>query len=321
MSDAAESARIRALRPPRSAVDPWRPFDVVLEDERGSEGSIESSMTVFLTGSECPFACVYCDLWQHTLEGPTPRGAIPRQLELAVESLRGMPPPDTIKLYNASNFFESRAVPPEDLEVIADRLAPFRKVVVECHPRLVGPSSLEFARLLAGDLEVAMGLETIHPTALPRLNKAMTLEDFESAVTLLQDANIGTRAFVLLSPPFVPVSEAVMWTIRTVEHALHRGIGVVSIIPSRTGRGEMERLAAAGLFEPPTLEMLERALAGSLALAGGVVLADLWDVESVRSCDRCREGRIGHLQEMNRTGLAGEVEHCARCSSATQGDE
>jgi uncharacterized Fe-S cluster-containing MiaB family protein len=97
------------------------------------------------------------------------------------------------KLYNASNFFDHRAVPPGDDPLIAQLLAPFVRVTVECHARLVGPRCLEFAERMDGRLEVALGLETVHPEALPALNKGMTLDDFRQAAGTLRGAGIGVR--------------------------------------------------------------------------------------------------------------------------------
>ena len=313
MSDAAEHARIRALRQPKPLVDPWRPLDVLVEEERGVDGRLRPSMTVFLAGSECVFTCVFCDLWRYTLDGPTPPGAIASQLEAALKSQQPGFCPASIKLYNASNFFDTNAIPAQDLETIASQLGGFRRVVVECHPRLVGESCLRFADRLEGRLEVAMGLETVHPEALSRLNKQMSLDDFARAAELLQRNSIDVRAFVLLSPPFVAVDESVGWTVRTVEYAFDRGVQYVSVIPMRAGNGEMERLARLGLFEPPTLEMLEEALMLAVSLEKGVVLADLWDVESLSACPACGESRVGHLRDMNRTGTLGEMTRCAAC--------
>ena len=39
--------------------------------------------------------------------------------------------------------------------------------------------------MINGRLEIAMGLETVHPEVLRRLNKRMTLDDFERATTFL----------------------------------------------------------------------------------------------------------------------------------------
>jgi len=317
VSDAAESGRIRSIRPAKPTVDPWRPLDVLVEEERGSDGRLRASTTVFLAGTECPFTCVFCDLWQYTFDQPTPPGAIPRQLEVALESRKA---PDAIKLYNASSFFDKNAVPLQDLEVVADRLAGIGEVTVECHPRLVGESCIRFAARLEGKLQVAMGLETIHPEALPRLNKQMKLQDFVSASELLHANGIGVRAFVLLSPPFVPAAEAVEWSLRTVEFALDHATEVVSVIPMRGGNGEMERLAELGLFEPPTLSMLEEVMGRTLESPRGVVLADLWDAERLSACPVCQGARLRRLRDMNRTGTVGVPVNCAQCLESKGGE-
>ena len=308
-----ETARIRSLRPDKPGVDPWQPIDVFVEEERQADGTLESCLTVFLAGAECPFTCVHCDLGRFTVDGPTPAGALPAQLAQALASGIGELLPAAIKLYNASNFFDPRAVPPDDLPALAAQLATFRRVTVECHPRLVGERCLEFAGLLAGRLEVAMGLETVHPTALPRLNKQMTLEEFDAAAALLKRAGIGTRAFVILSPPFVPARDAVPWAVRSVEHALNVGADVVSLIPMRGGDGELRRLEDEGLLVPPSLETFERAMEECLGLGRDVVLADLWDVEAMPQCVACGPRRIAHLREMHRTGQAGPRVRCNRC--------
>jgi radical SAM enzyme (TIGR01210 family) len=309
-----EASRIRALRLAKERVDPWRPLDVLLEEERGSKGEVEPVLTVFLAGSECPFTCSFCDLWRFTLDEPTPPGALPVQLRLALADERvRRAHPRRIKLYNASNFFEPRAVPPGDLPALAELLHPFAGVTVECHPRLVRDTCFEFAERIAGRLEVAMGLETVHPEALPRLNKQASLADFAAATQRLRKAAIGVRAFVLVGAPFVPPGEAAHWAVRSAAWALEQGVDVVALIPLRGGNGELERLAAASAFRPPTLRDLETALEGALRLGRGVVLADLWDAARLPGCPVCHTARTHRLARMNRTGRIEAPVGCDAC--------
>lgn len=319
---AAEGRRIRSLRPAKPAVDATRPLGTLLEEERSRGGGTVRSLTVFLAGAECPFACSFCDLWRHTLDVPTPPGALPRQLASALAEV-GRPVRlgdiERIKLYNASNFFDRRAVPEEDRQALADLLAPFAEVTVECHPRLVGEGCLDFAARLAGRLEVAMGLETVHPGAFDRLNKGMSLEDFDRAASRLIGAGLGVRAFVLVGCPGVPPAETAAWAVRSAAYAFERGAEVVALIPVRGGNGELERLAAIGDFQEPRLGDLEEALDGALMLAaerGGTALADLWDLERFAPCPECRAARRRRLERMN---LSGEVEPrvvCTACGGA-----
>lgn len=320
MIASAETARIRSLRPAKQLVDPWQPLDVLVEEERCRGGQLLPSVTVFLTGSECPFTCVFCDLWRYTLDRETPAGALPAQLRLALDRVGAVSSPALIKLYNASNFFEPRAVPAGDLEAIASQLRAFSRVTVECHPRLVDERCRRFADQLDGQLEVALGLETAHRETLARLNKQMTLEDFDHAVERLHGLGISARAFVLVNPPFLTTDRCVDWAERSVEHALARGVSVVSLIPARLGNGELERLQQTGEFSPPTLEAFEMAVERSLACQAGrgVVLADLWNVEALAGCGACRGARIDRLQSMNRTGRVLAPVRCDRCAGRSR---
>ena len=312
MIETTADQRIRKLRAPKPWVDPWRAHGSLVEEERRPDGRVERALTVFLAGAECPYTCSFCDLWRWTTEGPTPPGALATQLR---EVLDVTPPPlpARAKLYNASNFFDQRAVPTQDLPAIAQLAAPFSGVTVESHARLVGPRTLDFARMLSGTLEVAMGLETTHPVAVDHLNKRLSLTRFAQAAGFLADHAIALRVFVLLNAPYVPAEETVEWTVRAVEYAVRRGASVVAIIPVRGGNGEMERLQALGHFTPPTLSGLEETLDRCLAFAPTVVTADLWDAQKLATCPECNPARIARLARLNLTGKPEPRITCSAC--------
>jgi radical SAM enzyme (TIGR01210 family) len=317
VSVSAADRRIRALRPPKRAVDPYTPHGSMLEEERRPDGRVERALTVFMAGAECPFTCSFCDLWQWTLDGPTPPRALPVQLERVLAALDG-PMPQRLKLYTASNFFDRRAVPPEDYAALARLAEPFEAVTVESHASTIGPATREFAAMLGGErsLEVAVGLETVHPVAMAQLNKRLDLARFDAATRALADAAIDLRVFVLLGAPHVPAAECVEWTVRTVAHAVACGAAVVSIIPVRGGNGEMERLRALGEFTPPTLAQLEAALDAALTFGDTVVTADLWDAEKLPACDACRPRRVERLARINLSGRTEPAIGCDVCGEA-----
>jgi radical SAM enzyme (TIGR01210 family) len=314
VSAPAVDRRIRSLRPPKAHIDPYSPHGSLIEEERRHGGKIERALTVFLTGAECPFTCSFCDLWQWTIDGPTPPGALTSQLESVLQAVDG-PVPDRLKIYNASNFFDQRAVPSEDLPGIARLTASFAAVTVESHANTIGPNALAFARQIPGRLEVAVGLETIHPVAAAHLNKRLDLERFDWAAHFLAENGVDLRVFVLLGAPYVPVDESVAWTMRAVEYAVDRGASVVSIIPVRGGNGEMERLRGLGHFTPPTLSQLEECLDLSLDFTSTVVTADLWDAARLPACEHCRSERVERLRRLNVTGCAEPRTGCAMCGA------
>jgi len=315
MTVAAADARIRRLRPPKPRVDPYTAHGALVEEERRPKGTRERALTVFLAGAECPFTCSFCDLWRYTIDGPTPPGALATQVEKVLNA-SATPLPQRIKLYNASNFFDRRAVPLVDRDRLAALAEPFAGVTVESHVNTIGTEALAFARQLRGRLEVAVGLETIHPEAAACLNKRLDLPRFDAAAHLLADNGIDLRVFVLVGAPHVPPAESVHWTIRTVEHAVAQGASVVAIIPVRGGNGELERLQSLGEFAPPSLSQLEAALDGCLHFTGCVVTADSWDAERFAPCDECRRARIERLQRINVTGRAEPRVSCAACGAA-----
>ena len=310
-------AEILRARPPRNAVDPDRPYAFLVEPECSTTGEVVEVATLFLTNRECPFRCLMCDLWKNTTVESVPAGSIPRQIAFALESLSAGPGrPRQIKLYNSGNFFDARAIQFEDHAAIADRVRPFDRVIVENHPKLCTPRVVEFRdQIRPARLEVALGLETIHPEVLPALNKGMTLDDFSSAVRFLRDNDIDVRAFILLRPPFLSEQEGVDWALRSIDYAFSLGVECCSVIPTRGGNGVLEQLAPEGDFEPPALASMETVLEGGLESTRrqgrGRVFMDLWDMERFAPCPLCRPLRAERLRQMNLTQRVLPPVNCA----------
>jgi radical SAM enzyme (TIGR01210 family) len=299
MNEPAENwddARIVALRPMKNAVEPSRPYAFLVEPERTREGAVEDTAVLFLTNRECPFRCLMCDLWKNTTDRRVPDGAIAEQIEYALARL---PPARHIKLYNAGNFFDSQAIPAADWPRIAALVISYQTVIIESHPRLIDQRCLALRELLTPTLQVAMGLETVHPEVLPRLNKRMTLADFEAAVRFLTKHDIAVRAFILVRPPFLGEDEGVHWAKESIRFAFNVGVECCVVIPTRAGNGAMEELQRRGQFTPPRLESLEEVLDYGVGLQRGRVFADLWDIQKFSSCERCGPERAKRMQAIN----------------------
>ena len=324
-SAAARDRFILDRRGPRPIHDAWRHQGLIVEDERTADGQIARAATVFLTGRECPWRCTMCDLWQYTTgEEDTPRGAIPAQVVAAREELRGQATPITqVKLYNAGSFFDPRAVPEHDYDAVAMALAGLTRVVVESHPALVGPRldrlleafDRHCRRVAAIQLEVAMGLETVHAEALDRLNKRMTVEDFARAADHLRSRGVALRAFLLLSAPFIPSVEQDDWLLRSIDVAFSCGASVVSLIPSRPGNGALEALAEEGLFLAPRFEDIEHSIESALTEYSdrGRIFVDLWDLERFAPCAHCFAARRARLHAINLEQRPVSRPSCAVC--------
>jgi len=280
----------------KNSVDPRKPYAWLIEKERTVSGNIEDTAILFLTNRECAFHCLMCDLWKNTTDTTIPVGAIPDQIEWALERIRNV---KHLKLYNSGSFFDERAIPEADYQRIASLVSHFETVIVESHPKLIGESCLHFRDMLKPELHVALGLETVNPDLLLRLNKKMTLQDFTNSVSFLNFHGIPARAFVLLRPPFLTEQEGIYWAERSLDFAFRIGVECCTVIPVREGNGAMDYLMEQGHFSRPGIHSMETVLEYGIGLNAGRVFADLWNLKLFSSCGKCFGQRAGRLDEMN----------------------
>ena len=298
---------IVSTRGDKNIVDPRKPYAWLVEKERTPAGIVEDTAIIFLTNRECTFHCLMCDLWKNTTDVSVPSGAIPDQIEWVLERVQNV---KHLKLYNSGSFFDGQAIPEEDYPRIASLVSHFETVIVESHPKLIGERCLRFRDMLKPDLHVAIGLETVNPDLLLRLNKKMTLQDFTHSVSFLNSHEILTRAFILLRPPFLTEQEGIHWAERSLDFAFRIGVECCTIIAVREGNGAMDHLLRQGLFSRPDIRSLESVLEYGIGLNSGRVFADLWDLNLFSSCDKCFEKRNNRLNEINLNQRIIDPVHC-----------
>jgi hypothetical protein len=71
----------------RAALPVDRPAAAFVEHEPAAGAGSTTVATLFLVNRECPFECVYCDLWRHTTPESVPPGSIPEQIRRGLADL------------------------------------------------------------------------------------------------------------------------------------------------------------------------------------------------------------------------------------------
>ena len=124
------------------------------------------------------------------------------------------------------------------------------------------------------------------------------------------------RAFILVNPPFLKEEDGIEWAVKSADFAFNCGAAVVSLIPTRTGNGAMDRLLELDEFVPPRVSTLETAQEHALNLCRGRVFADTWDLERFSHCPSCLEQRRQRLHLTNLTQRVQARIECSICGGA-----
>ncbi|NWF95093.1 MAG: archaeosine biosynthesis radical SAM protein RaSEA [Candidatus Thorarchaeota archaeon] len=204
-----------------------------------------------------------CTMCSYLLDGnsvPPSSEDIVTQFRTALQDLQGEQPPFVVKIYTSGSFLDPSEVPADARRRILEMISAeqdVRQVVLESRPEYVTEASLVEVRHLLGDrlVELGMGLETINDSIRSMcINKGFTYAQFADAVRLALDHGVGTRAYVLLKPPFLTERDALLDSTATIEEAIRLGVSSVSVNPVDIQRDTLvERLWSSGEYRPPWL--------------------------------------------------------------------
>jgi archaeosine synthase beta-subunit len=235
--------------------------------------------------------CSMCGYAKDTLGRSATPAELAEQLARAVGRYRDEP---YVKLYTSGSFLDDREVDPASREAIVGAFSGrARRLLFETLPEFATPERLEpLRRAYAGELEVALGLETTDPGVLARLvHKSAAPAEYLAAADRVRRLGLRTKAYLLLKPPYLTEGEAIDDVVRSVEAAAPH-FDALSINPVHIQNGTVvEWLYHRKRYRPPWLWSLVAALARGAQVRGGARLVSFPTAGGLargpHNCGRC----------------------------------
>jgi len=209
-----------------------------------------------------------CGYAKDTLGRSATPEELAEQLSRALARYRDEP---YVKIYTSGSFLDDREVDPTSRTAIVTAFSGrARKLLFETLPEFARPETMNPLRdAFAGELEVALGLESTDPTVLGRfVNKGSPPSEYLAAADRLASIGVRRKAYLLLKPPYLAESEAVADVVRSVREAAPH-FDSISVNPVHIQNGTVvEWLYHRGRYRPPWLWSLVDVLRDGSAVRG-----------------------------------------------------
>ena len=225
-------------------------------------GSVLRCLTVIFRTAGCAWnRCRMCG-YRHERYPSLPRAVLEKRILAQLAWLGERHPSSSfemVKIFTSGSFLDPDEVPPSVQDAI---VASFRGklVIAESRPEYVDAARLEELVCRVDDgtwdqpLYVAMGLETTNDYIREKcIDKGHTFADFIDAAGRARKGGAGTKAYLLLKPPFLTESES----IADMHHSIREASPYAEILSMNlctVQKGtEVEQYWRQGAYRPPYL--------------------------------------------------------------------
>ena len=256
--------------------------------------------------------CSMCGYSKDTLGRSATPEELSEQLERALARYHDEP---YVKVYTSGSFLDDREVDPASrAKIVSAFSGRARRFLFETLPEFVRPDLVApLHDAFAGDLEVALGLESTDPTVLGRfVNKGSSPEEYLAAADRLRGLGVHPKAYLLLKPPYLTESEAVADVVRSVREAASH-FEAMSINPVHIQNGTVvEWLYHRGRYRPPWLWSLVAALREGSAERGDARLVSFPTAGGLargpHNCGACDARVLAAIEEASLSQEFGPLE-------------
>jgi len=244
--------------------------------------------------------CSMCGYSKDTLGRSATPEELDEQLRHALARYHDEP---YVKLYTSGSFLDDREVDRASrARIVGAFSGRARRLLFETLPEFATAENLAPLRDgFAGELEVALGLESTDPTVLGRyVHKNAPPSEYLAAGDRVRSLGARAKAYLLLKPPYLTESESIDDVVRSVEEAAPH-FDALSVNPVHIQNGTVvEWLYHRGRYRPPWLWSVVEALARGAQRRGATRLVSFPTAGGLargpHNCGAC-DARVLHAIE------------------------
>ena len=245
--------------------------------------------------------CTMCGYSKDTLGRSATPEELSEQLARALARYRDEP---YVKVYTSGSFLDDREVDSGSRgRIVGAFSGRARRFLFETLPEFATEATLRPLRdAFQGELEVALGLESVDPTVLAKyVHKSAGPEEYLAAGDRVRSLGMRSKAYLLLKPPHLSESESVDDVVRSVEEAAQH-FDALSINPVHIQNGTVvEWLYRRGRYRPPWLWSVVDALSRGARVRGAARLVSFPTAGGLprgpHNCGKCDARVLAAIEE------------------------
>ncbi|MHA1291793.1 MAG: archaeosine biosynthesis radical SAM protein RaSEA [Promethearchaeota archaeon] len=261
-----KSLREKALKK-KKEINLNKPVSFWIKEDR-LLNEIGKEFTIILRTRGCSWAlgdyggCSMCGYIQDAYREDVSSNQILKQFDYALQAklneIKNNNVNYIIKIYNSGSFLDDSEICSDARKQIYAKIAKLEKikeVVIESRVEYIKSENLiEIQENLKNKYtEIGIGLETVDDHVRNNyINKGLLFKDFENAVRLCKDYNIGVKVYLLFKPPFLNEQSAIDDCVNSIQKLLNLNVNTISINPLNIQKGSLvENLWYQKRYRPP----------------------------------------------------------------------
>lgn len=202
--------QMRDRRSPSDLETLWKETDM-------SGGRKVDAMVAIMRTNGCAWAktggCTMCGYKSASLNGVTAEDLM-CQVDKMMSKYKGEP---FVKIYTSGSFLDENEIPIEVRERIMREFSGCERLLFESRPEFINPEVLS---TLPGNVTIALGMESSDPEVMEVcIRKGFTPEDSRRAGTMIKEAGLSVRTYLLLKPPLMQECRAIESAVESVRYA------------------------------------------------------------------------------------------------------